>query len=110
MFSVHKNGVTIGISAALTNVFFWGVASPIIKSALDVISPYVFLYYRFLIVIILTTPVLFFMRKKFNTMRNSRHLLELLGVGVLTHPLSLGLLFIGLQFTTTKTLTRALQI
>ena len=94
------SSVSIGVIAALTNVFFWGIASPIIKSALDIISPYVFLYYRFVIVLALTTPVLFLMRKKLNTIRKPKQLFQMLGIGVLTHPLTLGLLFIGLQYTT----------
>lgn len=94
--------VSVGIIAALTNVFFWGIASPIIKFALTTISPYVFLYYRFAIVLAITTPVLFLMRKKFNTIRNPKQLIQMLGIGVLTHPLTLGLLFVGLQYTTSS--------
>lgn len=102
MVKPARSSVSIGVIAALTNVFFWGAASPIIKSALDVISPYVFLYYRFAIVIAVTTPVLFLMRKKFNTIRNLKQLAHMLGIGVLTHPLTLGLLFVGLQYTTSS--------
>ena len=102
MLKAARSSVSIGIIAALTNVFFWGIASPIIKSALDVISPYVFLYYRFIIVLAITTPVLFLMRKKFNTIRSPKQLVQMLGIGVLTHPLTLGLLFIGLQYTTSS--------
>ena len=94
-----RSSVSIGVIAALTNVFFWGIASPIIKSALNVISPYVFLYYRFAIVLAITTPFLFLMRNKFNTIRNPKQLAQMLGIGVLTHPLTLGLLFVGLQYT-----------
>ena len=102
MVKSARSSVSIGVIAALTNVFFWGIASPIIKSALNVISPYVFLYYRFAIVLAITTPFLFLMRNKFNTIRNPKQLAQMLGIGMLTHPLTLGLLFVGLQYTTSS--------
>lgn len=92
----------VGISAALLNVFFWGLAPAIIKSGLDIVSPQVFLYYRFLIVIALTTPFLFLFRKKFASVKSPTQLASLLGIGFLTNPLSLGLLFFGLQLTTSS--------
>ncbi|HKY73835.1 MAG TPA: DMT family transporter [Patescibacteria group bacterium] len=100
MIAPAQRNVAIGISAALVNVLFWGIAPAVIKFGLDSVSPFIFLYYRFLFVIVITTPFLFIFRKKFATIKTPKDLLIMLGIGLLTNPLSLGVLFVGLQYTT----------
>lgn len=95
-----QRNVAIGISAALVNVLFWGIAPAVIKFGLDSVSPFIFLYYRFLFVVAITTPFLFIFRKKFSTIKTPKDLLILLGIGLLTNPISLGVLFVGLEYTT----------
>lgn len=90
----------VGLIAALVNVFFWGIAPAVIKFGLETISPFVFLYYRFVIVVALTTPILLIFRKRYNTIRTPKELFRMLGIGLLTNPLTLGILFVGLQYTT----------
>ncbi len=90
----------IGITAIFFNVILWGVAPAIIKFGLDSVSPAVFLYYRFLIVITLATPLLYLFRKSFKSVKTPKDLIELLLIGFLTNPLSLGILFFGLKYTT----------
>lgn len=94
------NSRRIGLFAISLNLLFWGFAPAIIKSALERISPEVFLYYRFLIVTALSTPFIFLFRKTFSTLKTPKHLAILLCIGLLTNPLSLGLLFWGLTYTT----------
>ncbi len=95
-----KNGHMTGIFFIMLNVLFWGLAPAIIKHGIGFVSPQAFLYYRFLIVIILTTPFLFLGRKKYGTIKTPGQLLQLLTIGFITNPLCLGLLFVGLHYTT----------
>jgi len=90
----------IGLGAILANVVLWGAAPAVIKHGLDTVSPSVFLYYRFLIVTALATPFLYFFRSHFRSVRTPKDLLTLLTIGFLTNPLSLGILFYGLHYTT----------
>ncbi|OGJ22534.1 MAG: hypothetical protein A2804_02910 [Candidatus Pacebacteria bacterium RIFCSPHIGHO2_01_FULL_46_10] len=99
-FRSHASSRTIGLIAVFFNILFWGLAPAIIKSGLDVIPAEVFLYYRFLIVIALATPFLFFFKPVFASLKRPSQLLVLLGIGLLTNPLSLGMLFVGLSMTT----------
>lgn len=92
----------IGITAIFFNIILWGAAPAIIKFGLDAVSPAVFLYYRFLIVITLATPLLYIFRKSFKSVRTPKDLFELLFIGFLTNPLSLGILFFGLRYTTSS--------
>lgn len=82
------------------NVLLWGAAPAIIKFGLDSVSPAVFLYFRFLIVTALATPLLYLFRKHFKSVKTPQDLIELLLIGFLTNPLSLGILFFGLRYTT----------
>lgn len=84
----------------MLNVIFWGLAPAIIKHGIDFVSPQVFLYYRFVIVIALTTPYFFLFRKRFTSIKKSSQLVNLLIIGFITNPLSLGILFVGLHYTT----------
>ncbi len=90
---------TTGMIAIILNLLFWGIASPIIKVGLNQVPPEVFLFYRFFIVIVISTPFLFLFRKSFSSLKPS-HLIHLLTIGLLTNPLTLGLLFVGLSYTT----------
>lgn len=90
----------IGLTAMFFNVLLWGAAPAIIKFGLDTVSPAVFLYYRFLIVTALATPLLYIFRKHFKSVKTPKDLSELLLIGFLTNPLSLGILFFGLHYTT----------
>jgi drug/metabolite transporter (DMT)-like permease len=93
-------GHTIGLIAIFLNVIFWGIAPAVIKLALDVIPAHVFLYYRFVAVVAICLPFVILFKSIFNTVKKPKDLLELVGVGLLTNPLSLWILFIGLSYTT----------
>lgn len=101
MASKKSTSVFVGISAALTNVLFWGIAPSIIKYGLDVVSPQVFLYYRFLIAVIISTPFAYLMRKSFSSANSFKHILRLIFIGIFS-TLNLGILFFGLTFTTSS--------
>lgn len=97
---IQPQGRFIGLVAILLNVLLWGAAPAVIKHGLDTISPSVFLYYRFLIVTAVATPFLYFFRSHFTSVRTPKDVLTLLTIGFLTNPLSLGILFYGLHYTT----------
>jgi drug/metabolite transporter (DMT)-like permease len=83
--------------ALLINTILWGMASPIIKHGLNLVSPLYFLTYRFIFVFILITPV-FFVYVELNKIK-IYHWRQLLTIGFLSTPVNLFLLFIGLQLT-----------
>ncbi|HUW24092.1 MAG TPA: DMT family transporter [Patescibacteria group bacterium] len=81
----------------LTTAFIWGLAPPIIKYTLRYTSPLTFLFYRFLIVsLILIVPLTI----KFIKQRPSLNLcFQYLALGFIGTPLTLLLLFFGMQKT-----------
>jgi len=83
--------------ALLTTSLIWGLALPIIKYSLSFISPLTFLFYRFLIVsVILFIPLGLKVKKEKPNLKKCFHYLAL---GCLGTPLTLMLLFYGLQKT-----------
>jgi drug/metabolite transporter (DMT)-like permease len=83
--------------ALLTTALIWGLAPPIIKYTLAFTSPLTFLFYRFLIVsLILFIPLVIKLTK---IKLNLRLGLEYLFLGFLGTPLTLLLLFYGMQKT-----------
>jgi len=83
--------------ALLTTAIIWGAAFPIIKPSLSIISPYQFLYFRYLIAAPLTLPVLIYflykLKPKLKTIVKIT-LLELFGA-----PFALSILYLGLSKT-----------
>jgi len=83
--------------ALLTTAIIWGAAFPVIKPSLSIISPYQFLYFRYLIAAPLTLPILIYfffkLKPKLKTIFTII-LLELFGA-----PFSLSILYYGLSKT-----------
>lgn len=94
------NGYAIGITAALVNVLFWGIAPSVIKFGLDVVPPEVFLYYRFIIAVALATPV-FILMKSYVSIKSVKDIIQLAVIGIFS-TLNLGVLFLGLTYTTSS--------
>jgi drug/metabolite transporter (DMT)-like permease len=83
--------------ALLTTALIWGLAPPIIKYTLRFTSPLTFLFFRFLIVsLILFIPLIIKLSK---IKLNFKLCLEYLFLGLLGTPLTLLLLFYGMQKT-----------
>lgn len=83
--------------ALLTTTLIWGAAFPIIKPSLDHISPFQFLYLRYLIAAPLTVPILVYYLKKLKPSFKSLKkivLLEFFGA-----PFALSILYLGLNQT-----------
>ena len=83
--------------ALLTTTIIWGAAFPIIKPSLDHISPFQFLYFRYLIAAPLTLPVLIYFLKKLKPSLKTIFrvtLTELFG-----SPIALSILYLGLAKT-----------
>lgn len=85
-------------AALLTTAIIWGFAPPIIKYTLNFITPVSFLFYRFLVAALLLTLPLFLKLKK--TKPSLKKTSKYLVLGFLGTPLTLTLLFIGIQKTT----------
>lgn len=82
----------------LTNVLVWGAALPISKFAVEVTTPFLFLFYRFVIAGVLSLPILVWYWRKRHPKWSSlleMTILEIIGVSV-----ALGVLYTGLQYTT----------
>lgn len=83
--------------ALLTTSLIWGVASPVIKYTLNFVSPYTFLFYRFLIVsLLLAIPLTIRLRKIKLTLKNC---FLYVALGFIGTPLTLLLLFSGMKRT-----------
>ncbi|MBN1374130.1 DMT family transporter [Candidatus Dojkabacteria bacterium] len=82
----------------LTNAFLWGISPSIIKIGIEKINPFVYLYYRYVIVCIIT--LIIYIRAKslkrlFKVFKNPKYLLTML----LTTPGPLIFQYIGIQIT-----------
>jgi drug/metabolite transporter (DMT)-like permease len=83
--------------ALLTTSFIWGLAPPVIKYTLDFISPFTFLFYRFLIAsLILAIP---FGVKLIKIKPSFSDFIKLSLLGFLGTPLTLYILFEGIKKT-----------
>lgn len=90
----------VGALALAANVFFWGLAGPIVKFGLAEASTPVFLYYRFFIVVLLVSPVLLLWKKPWRSIKSLSDVWMLLWSGAFTNPISLLPLFWGTALTT----------
>lgn len=76
----------------------WGAAGPVIKFTLKELPPFTFLTYRFFISSLILVPIMIGLKEKFP--KNSKQNLTLLILSLLGTTVNLGLLFVGLKFTT----------
>jgi len=84
--------------ALLTTALLWGVASPLIKYTLQFTSPFTFLFYRFLTVsLILFVPLII---RIIRIKPKSKDLFWYIILGFIGTPLTLGLLFLGIERAT----------
>jgi drug/metabolite transporter (DMT)-like permease len=83
--------------ALLGNTALWGVALPLIKLAFKETSSFAFLFYRYFFAMVVSLPIIIFYWKKVGC--KLKDLPELLGMGVLSTLLALGLLYFGLERT-----------
>ncbi|MCX6816458.1 MAG: DMT family transporter [Candidatus Beckwithbacteria bacterium] len=83
--------------ALLTMSIIWGAALPIVKPSLSLISPYQFLYFRYLIAAPLTLPI--FIYYLFKLKFTGKTLLKIFALEFLGTPLLLPILYLGLQRT-----------
>lgn len=77
-------------------ILIWGVAPSIIKFALAELPPFLFLFYRFLITVIVLTPLYFFSKKGLKP----SNFLDVVLSAFLASTVTLGLLFYGTNLTT----------
>lgn len=84
--------------ALLATSIIWGIAPPVIKYTLSFISPFSFLFYRFLTAMIIVLIPFILRLKKIKLKIKDLPVYFLLGF--LCAPLNLGLLFLGIQKTT----------
>lgn len=101
MHSKKQKALLIGYMGIVANLIFWGIAPSIIKYGLDSVPYQVFLFYRFLIAVTITTPIAFFLRKSFIPLKNIKNVLQIIGIGIFS-TLNLGVLFYGMTFTTSS--------
>ncbi len=78
--------------ALFTMAVIWGAALPIVKPSLELVSPYQFLYFRYLIAAPLTLPILIYYLLKLKL--NRRTLLKILALEFLGTALLLPILYL----------------
>jgi drug/metabolite transporter (DMT)-like permease len=76
----------------------WGIAGPVIKGTLEYIPPFTFLYYRFLMVCVITIPWYILYLRRHPLEKKDIFLLTVFGY--LATTVNLGLLFVGFERTT----------
>ncbi|MEK7513275.1 MAG: DMT family transporter [Patescibacteria group bacterium] len=83
--------------ALLVVSLIWGIALPLVKPALSFVSPYQFLYFRYLIAAPLLLPVLFFYAFKLKL--SFKTYLKIIALEILGTPIALPILYQGLKLT-----------
>lgn len=83
--------------ALFTVAMIWGIALPLVKPALSFVSPYQFLYFRYLIAAPLLLPVLFFYAFKLKL--SLKTYLKIIALEILGTPIALPILYQGLKLT-----------
>ena len=83
--------------ALLVNTIIWGAALPVVKPALSFVSPYQFLFFRYLIGSVLILPLLILLLFKHRPTLNQ--LFTILGLETLIMVLGHSLLYYGLSLT-----------
>lgn len=83
--------------ALLTMALIWGIALPLVKPSLDFVSPFQFLYFRYLIAAPLLLPVL--VGYAFKLKLNLKTYLKIIALEILGTPIALPILYRGLQLT-----------
>lgn len=96
---MDKNRLSAYLSLIITSII-WGIASPVIKYTLGFIQPFSFLFWRFLITALFFLPIFLIYKKKKSIKLSPRKIVKLSILGFLGTTLSLGLLFVGYQYTT----------
>lgn len=82
----------------LLTAIIWGIASPVIKYTVAQISPFAFLFYRFLITTVVFLPAFVIIAKREKETLSS--LLKIAPLGFLGVTLTLSLIFMGIEKTT----------
>ena len=80
------------------NAIVWGASLPLVKLALDYTSPYQYLFYRYLIVVPLTFPVLIYLLYKYKP--KIKKVFEIILMELVGTTLVLAILYEGLARTT----------
>lgn len=93
MLSIRKKAYL----ALLTTSLIWGIAPPLIKYTLGFVSPYTFLFYRFLIVSLVVFIPLVIKLKRVKP--KFQDWMKYLFLGFLATPLTLIILFLGMDKT-----------
>src|SRR3989339_934910 len=75
----------------------WGIALPLVKPALNFVSPYQFLYFRYLIAAPLLLPVL--ISYAFKLKLSLKTYLKIIALEILGTPVALPILYQGLKLT-----------
>jgi drug/metabolite transporter (DMT)-like permease len=84
----------------LTTNVIWAVASPVIKYTLEFIPPFAFLFWRFLLTAVLFVPIIVVHHFKKPLNLKPKKVIQLGILGALGTTVSLGLFFLGMNYTT----------
>lgn len=82
----------------IASTCLWGIGGPIVKYSFQYVTPFEFLFWRFLLVSVVCTPLLFLYCKK--NPYPVKLLPKLIFLGFLCNGISLGLAFWGMNLTT----------
>jgi len=88
----------LAYAALIVNTVVWGLAAPIVKPALSVVTPEKFLFYRFLLAAIITCPYLLIMMKRVRL--STANLIKIVLLELLGTTLLLWMIYTALKLTT----------
>lgn len=93
-----KKSRKLAYIALLVNAVIWGAALPVVKPALNHVTPYQYLFYRYLLAVPFSIPPLVFLFKKYKP--SLRSLFTILGLELIALTGALSFLYEGLKRTT----------
>jgi drug/metabolite transporter (DMT)-like permease len=97
-FVVSKTPRWLAYLYLLITIVLWGAALPIVKPALDVTTPFRYLFYRYVLAVVLTIPLLLYFWPRIK--KPWQQIKIIIGIELICTTVSLGLLYFGLRFTT----------
>ena len=92
-----KSARTKAYLSLFLNALIWGAALPIVKPALEFVTPYQYLFYRYLIAAVLSLPILIYILIK--TKPSLKHLITIVALESIGVTLALSFLYEGLKRT-----------
>lgn len=95
-----KKARWVSYSWLLINTVAWGSSFVLVKPALSVTTPFRYMFYRYILAILLSTPILWYYVKKISWKKIKKITPTVFSLELLGTALALSLLYLGLKYST----------